>query len=50
MVTNLVEVDFDVHNPLGADLQITRVQADSEVNSEVYALYVRLSSSGRTLY
>ena len=42
LVTNLVEVDFDVHNPLGADLQITRVQADSGVNNEVYALYVSL--------
>ena len=40
LVTNLVEVDFDVHNPLDADLQITRVQADSGVNNEVYALYV----------
>lgn len=40
LVTNLVEVDFDVHNPLGADLQITGVQADSGVNDEVYALHV----------
>lgn len=40
LVTNLVEVDFDVHNPLDADLQITLVQADSGVDDEVYALYV----------
>ncbi|KAH9835153.1 uncharacterized protein C8Q71DRAFT_764402 [Rhodofomes roseus] len=39
LVTNLVEVDFDVHNPLDADLDISRVQADSGVNNEVYAFF-----------
>ncbi|KIM45161.1 hypothetical protein M413DRAFT_332807 [Hebeloma cylindrosporum] len=37
LVTNLVSVDFEVHNPLDADLVFEHVQSDSGVNGEVYA-------------
>ncbi|KIJ67573.1 hypothetical protein HYDPIDRAFT_180379 [Hydnomerulius pinastri MD-312] len=37
LVTNEVELSFDIYNPLGADLVIEFVQADGLVNGEVYA-------------
>ncbi|KAH0589321.1 hypothetical protein H2248_005083 [Termitomyces sp. 'cryptogamus'] len=39
LLTNLVTVDFDVHNPLGAELVIEFVQSDSGVNGKTYASF-----------
>jgi hypothetical protein len=36
---NLVDVDFDVHNPLDADLVIEFVQSDSGLNGEIFAQF-----------
>ncbi|KAF8840051.1 hypothetical protein BDN67DRAFT_1054007 [Paxillus ammoniavirescens] len=37
LVTNEVELSFDIYNPLGADLVIEFVQADGLINGEIYA-------------
>ncbi|KAG8833980.1 hypothetical protein FRC17_009762 [Serendipita sp. 399] len=37
LITNEVEVDFDVANPLDTDLQLVHVQSDSGINGETYA-------------
>ncbi|KAF8972948.1 hypothetical protein BDZ97DRAFT_1691577 [Flammula alnicola] len=39
LVTNLVSVDFDVHNPLNAELVIEFVQSDAGVNGETFAQF-----------
>ncbi|KAJ3518119.1 hypothetical protein NLJ89_g70 [Agrocybe chaxingu] len=39
LVTNLVSVDFTLHNPLDADLVIEFVQSDSGVNGLTYAQF-----------
>lgn len=40
LFTNEVEVDFDVANPLDADLRLIKVQNDSGINGETYAQFV----------
>ncbi|TFK44582.1 hypothetical protein BDQ12DRAFT_661303 [Crucibulum laeve] len=45
LVTNLVSVDFDVHNPLDADLVLEFVQSDAGVNGEVFAQFSQPFSS-----
>ncbi|KAF8557967.1 hypothetical protein OG21DRAFT_1504634 [Imleria badia] len=37
LVTNQIELSFDIYNPLGADLVIEFVQADGLINGEIYA-------------
>ncbi|KAF8135624.1 hypothetical protein EV363DRAFT_1429344 [Boletus edulis] len=37
LLTNEVELSFDIYNPLGADLVIEFVQADGLINGEIYA-------------
>ncbi|KAL5507074.1 hypothetical protein ACEPAH_6530 [Sanghuangporus vaninii] len=37
LFTNLVEVNFDIDNPLDADLDIRMVQSDASVNDEIFA-------------
>jgi hypothetical protein len=39
LTDNLVDVSFEVYNPLNADFVITHVQADASVNGEVYARF-----------
>ncbi|CAA7259257.1 unnamed protein product [Cyclocybe aegerita] len=39
LITNLVSVDFTLHNPLDADLVIEFVQSDSGVNGLTYAQF-----------
>ncbi|KAF9484474.1 hypothetical protein BDN70DRAFT_872495 [Pholiota conissans] len=39
LVTNLVSVDFDVQNPLDADLVLEFVQSDAGVNGETFAQF-----------
>ncbi|KXN90203.1 hypothetical protein AN958_04693 [Leucoagaricus sp. SymC.cos] len=39
LVTNLVSVDFDVHNPLETDMAIEFVQAEGSVDGTVYSLF-----------
>jgi len=39
LITNLVSVNFDLHNPLDADLVIEFVQSDSGVNGITYAQF-----------
>lgn len=45
LVTDLVSVNFDVHNPLDADLVIEFVQSDSGVNGVTYAQFSQPFSS-----
>ncbi|KAG6857277.1 hypothetical protein H0H87_007110 [Tephrocybe sp. NHM501043] len=45
LVNNLVSVNFDVHNPLDADLVIEFVQSDSGVNGVTYAHFEQPFSS-----
>ncbi|GLB37240.1 putative protein of unknown function (DUF3712) [Lyophyllum shimeji] len=45
LVTNYVSVNFDVHNPLDADLVIEFVQSDSGVNGVTYAQFSQPFSS-----
>ncbi|KAF9245017.1 hypothetical protein BU15DRAFT_85819 [Melanogaster broomeanus] len=37
LVSNEVDLSFDIYNPLGADLVIEFVQADGLINGEIYA-------------
>ncbi|KZV76329.1 hypothetical protein PENSPDRAFT_747787 [Peniophora sp. CONT] len=41
LVDNLVEVNFDVFNPLDAPLHISLSQADSGVNGKTYAIFTQ---------
>ncbi|KAG8213768.1 hypothetical protein J3R82DRAFT_10478 [Butyriboletus roseoflavus] len=45
LVTNEVQLSFDIYNPLGADLVIEYVQADGLVNGEIYAHFDQAFSS-----